>query len=227
VRGSGSRLAVLAEIGAPASSNGSAWGLRRNDLAQLEEVRGRLGGRRVVLVTGDERATATAATALAGVAAAAGTATALVECDVEHPRLAAELGLEQAPGLHEYLRWEATPVEVVQPLALAGPAAGGDPTTLACICAGRPSRDARTLLGLGSFRHMTAKLRDAYELVVLLGPPLEGAGGALGSAAAAADCSLAALAERPGRRAAKANREALTWLGAPPLGAVVVSPDAA
>lgn len=218
-----SRLSVLAEIGAPASSNGRAWGLRRTDLEQLEEVRGRLAPRRVVLVTGDERATATVATALAGVAAAAGTATALVECDVEHPRLAADLGLAPTPGLHEYLRWEATPAAVVQPLALAGSAAGTEPSALACICAGRPTHDPRTLLGLGSFRHMTAKLRDAYELVVLLGPPLEGAGGALGSAAEAADCSLAALAVRPDRRAAKANHEALAWLGAPPLGAVVVS----
>jgi Mrp family chromosome partitioning ATPase len=221
-----SRLTVLAEIGAPASSNGRAWGLRRNDLAQLEEVRGRLAARRVVLVTGDERATATVATALAGVAAAAGTSTALVECDVEHPRLATDLGLAPTPGLHEYLRWEATPAEVVQPLALAGSAAGAEPSTLACICAGRPSHDPRTLLGLGSFRHMTAKLREAYDLVILLGPPLEGAGGALGSAAEAADCSLAALATRPNRRAAKANHEALSWLGAPPLGVVVV-PDAA
>ena len=63
---------------------------------------------------------------------------------------------------------------------------------------------------------MTAKLRDAYELVILLGPPLEGAGGALDSAAAEADCSIAALAERPNRRAAKANHEALAWLQAPP-----------
>jgi Mrp family chromosome partitioning ATPase len=221
-----SRLTVLAEIGAPASSNGRAWGLRRNDLAQLEEVRGRLAARRVVLVTGDERATATVATALAGVAAAAGTATALVECDVEHPRLADDLGLEASPGLHEYLRWEATPTEVVQPLALAGSAAGSEPTTHASKSARRPPNDARTLLGLGSFRHMTAKLRDAYGLVVLLGPPLEGAGGALGNTAEAADCSLAALVTRPNRRAAKANHEALAWLGAPPLGAVVV-PDAA
>ena len=220
-----SRLTVLAEICAPASSNGRAWGLRRNDLAQLEEVRGRLAARRVVLVTGDERATATVATCArhAQARAATGTTTALVECDVEHPRLAAELGLEPTPGLHEYLRWEATPADVVQPLALAGSAAGTEPPTLACICAGRPGHDARTLLGLGSFRHMTAKLRDAYDLVILLGPPLEGAGGALGSCAEAADCSLAALAERPGRRAAKANHEALSWLGAPPLGAVVLS----
>jgi Mrp family chromosome partitioning ATPase len=224
VSGPGSRLPVLAEIGAPEGGEGrSAWGLRRNDLEALGTVCEKLGARRVVLVTGDQRATGTVAVALAGVAAAAGTSTALVECDVERPRLAADLGLRTAPGLHEYLRWEATPADVVQPLALAGSAAGEEAATLACVCAGRPSDAAQALLGLGSFRHMTTKLRDAYEMVVLLGPPLEGAGGALGSAAEASDCSLAALAGRPNRRAARANHEALSWLKTPPLGAVVVN----
>jgi Mrp family chromosome partitioning ATPase len=224
VRGPGSRLPILAEIGAPDPAEGRrAWGLRRGDLEQLGAVREKLGARRVVLVTGDERATGTVAVALAGVAAAAGTATALVECDVEHPRLAADLGLQSAPGLHEYLRWEATAADVVQPLALAGSAAGEEPAALACVCAGRPSTSAQALLGLGSFHHMTTKLREAYGMVVLLGPPLEGAGGALGSAAEASDCSLAALAGRPNRRAARAHHEALSWLKAPPLGAVVVT----
>jgi hypothetical protein len=217
------KLTVLAEIGAPASSNGRAWGLRRNDLEALRGVLGEVGGRRVVLVTGEEATAATLAVALAGVAAAVGTATALVECDVERPRIAADLGLSPTPGLHEYLRWEVKPGEIVQPLTLAGSASSPEAGPLACVCAGRATGDARTLLGLGSFHHMTTKLRDAYELVVLLGPPLEGAGGALSSAAAEADCVLAALAERPTRRAAKANAEALSWLGAVPLGAVVVS----
>jgi Mrp family chromosome partitioning ATPase len=218
-----SRLAVLAQIGAPASSNGRTWGLRRNDLEALEGVRERLNGTRALLVTGEEEATATVAVGLAGVAAAAGVATALVECDVERPRLAEQLGLEPAPGLHEYLRWEATPPDVVQPLVLAGAAAEGAPAPLACVTAGRQSGKARALLDLGSFRHMTAKLREAYELVVLLGPPLEGAGGPLGSAAAGADHALLALTEVPSRRAAKATLEALDWLQARPLGAVVVS----
>jgi Mrp family chromosome partitioning ATPase len=219
----GSKLAVLAEIGGPASSNGRAWGLRRGDLEALDRVREELNGTRSVLVTGEEEATATVAVGLAGVAAAAGVATALVECDVEHPRLADELGLEPTPGLHEYLRWEATPPDVVQPLVLAGSAAEGAPAPLACVTAGRPSDRARALLDLGSFRHMTTKLGEAYELVVLLGPPLEGAGGPLGSAAATADCALVALTEVPSKRAAKATHDAIAWLQARPLGAVVVS----
>jgi Mrp family chromosome partitioning ATPase len=222
-----SKLAVLAEIGAPTSSNGRAWGLRRTDLEALGGVREGLGKRRVVLVTGTETAAPTVAVGLAGVAAAAGVTTVVVECDVEHPRLADDLGLAPEPGLHEYLRWEATPADILQPLALAGSAASGDAAALACVVAGRQSDQARTLLGLGSFRHMTSKLRQAYELVVLLGPPLEGAGGALDTAAAEADCSIAALVTRPNRREAKASHEALAWLQAPPLGAVVVgaSPD--
>lgn len=216
------KLPVLAEIGTPTSSNGRAWGLRRHDLEALGGVRERLDGRRVVLVTGVEEAAPTAAVALAGVAAAAGVATAVVECDIERPRLADDLGLSPEPGLHEYLRWEAKPGDIVQPLALAGSAASTEAAPLACVVAGRPTSKAHTLLGLGSFRHMTAKLRKAYELVILLGPPLEGAGGALDTAAAEADCSIAALAERPNRRAAKANHQALSWLQAPPLGAIVV-----
>jgi len=217
------KLPVLAEIGAPASSNGRAWGLRRADFEALRSVLGEVGERRVVLVTGEEASAPTLAVALAGVGAAAGTATALIECDVEHPRLAADLGLSPTPGLHEYLRWEATPGDIVQPLTLAGSASPPGVRPLACVCAGRPARDARPLLGLGSFHHMATNLRDAYELVVLLGPPLEGAGGALSSAAAEADCVLTALSSHPDRRAAKANADALSWLGASALGAVVVN----
>jgi Mrp family chromosome partitioning ATPase len=219
------KLAVLAEIGAPSSSNGRSWGLRRDDLEALRQVRERLDGRRVVLVTGAEGAASTAAVALAGAAAAAGVATAVVECDIENPRLAEDLGLSPEPGLHEYLRWEAKPADIVQPLALAGSAASTEAAVLACVVAGRPASKAHALLGLGSFRHMTAKLRRAYGLVILLGPPLEGAGGALDTTAAEADCTIAALVERPNRRAAKASHEALNWLQAPPLGAIVVGAE--
>jgi hypothetical protein len=217
------KLPVLAEIGTPASSNGRAWGLRRKDLEALRGVLGHLAGRRAVLVTGEEAPAATLAVALAGVGAAAGTPTALVECDVERPRIAADLGLAPTPGLHEYLRWEVTPRDIVQPLTLAGSAGSAGAGPLACVCAGRPTGDARTLLSLRSFHHMTTKLRDAYGLVVLLGPPLEGPGGSLGSIAAAADCVLAALSEPPSRRAAKADAQALSLLGAAPLGAIVVT----
>jgi Mrp family chromosome partitioning ATPase len=177
-----------------------------------------------VAVPETARAALSVAIGLAGAAVAAGTRTALIECDVEAPRLAAALGLEAVPGLHEYLRWEAAPADVVQSLVPTGAAAEGEEIPpLACVCAGRPSDSSRTLLGLGSFRHMTARLREAYELTILLGPPLEGAGGALDMVAAEADGSIAALPERPPRRAAGAIGEALAWLKTPPLGAIVAT----
>ena len=101
---------------------------------------------------------------------AAGRRTILVECDLARPRLAAHVGLAAAPGLHEYLRWEAEPADVLQPVAARpGPAADGAGDPLVCVCAGRPAAKAETLLGLQSFAHMVEKLRGAYELVLLLG----------------------------------------------------------
>jgi Mrp family chromosome partitioning ATPase len=131
--------------------------------------------------------------ALAGAASAAGRRTVLVECDLARPRLAADLGLEPAPGLHEYLRWEATATEILRPLVLAGPAALAATEALVCVPAGRPAADPATLVGLASFRHALAKLRSAYDLVVLSGPALEVADGALAAIAAEAETMLAAV----------------------------------
>jgi Mrp family chromosome partitioning ATPase len=218
-RGRG-RLPVLAEITAAAATERS-WSLGAADFAGLGAVRERLGERSAVLVTGVDGASATLAVALAGVAAAAGTRTALLECDLARPRLAAELGLAPTPGLHEYLRWEATPPEVLQTAVLAGPASGAAEEPLVCIVAGRGGADPETLLGLQSFGHMAAKLRAAYELLVIAGPGL--GDGSLPALAAEAEGVLAAVPAKPAGRSARALRSALVGLPAPPLGAVVVS----
>ena len=145
-------------------------------------------------------------------AAAAGLATALVECDVERPRLAAELGLAPTPGLHEYLRWEATPAEIAAaagPGRLGGRGRGGAAGLRRRRPAGRAS--AATLLGLRSFRHMTAKLRDAYELVVL----------ARAAAGRARGGSLATPPPRPRRVLAGARPEQRVRPAAPALAAAL------
>src|SRR5262249_11246644 len=147
-----SRLPVLAEISGP-TEGGRAWALRRADLASLGRVLERLGEARVLLVSGTGEAATGASIALAPAATASGRRTALSECDLAQPRLAAQLGLAAEPGLHEYLRWEAQPADVLQPLALAGPAAGNGAVPLACVCAGRPATKAETLLGFESFAH--------------------------------------------------------------------------
>ncbi len=177
------KLPVLAEISGPAAGDVRAWSLRRADLEALAGPRQGLDGHRVALVVGAEAMPG--AVALAAAASAAGRRTALLECDLAGPRLAVELGLAPAPGLHEYLRWEASAAEILQPLVLAGPAAHGVSDPLICVVAGRPAADPATLVELESFRHAMAKLRAAYDLVVLAGPPLAGrpraAGGGRGA----------------------------------------------
>ncbi|MGN6816012.1 MAG: hypothetical protein ACTHK3_08005 [Solirubrobacterales bacterium] len=211
------RLPVLAEISAP-PEGARAWSLRRADYKGLEGVLSRLG-KGVVLVSGEGEATLAAAIALAAASAAAGRRTILVECDLARPRLAAQVGLAAAPGMHEYLRWEAEPADVLQPVMLAGPAAGDAGGPLVCICAGRPASKTETLLGLQSFAHMVEKLRGAYELVVLVAPPVVSEPAACAAAARQADAVLAAL---PGGGGDKALRGAIRRLGIPALGAIAV-----
>jgi Mrp family chromosome partitioning ATPase len=216
------RLPLLARIGGPAEGS-RAWSLRRQDFTSLEKVLPRLAERRVVLVSGEGEAAPIAAIALAAAASSAGRRTVLVECDLGQPRLAAQVGLAAAPGLHEYLRWEAEPQDVLQPVVLGGPAATGLTEPLVCVCAGRPATKAETLLGLQSFGHMVGKLRRAYELVILLGAAVVEEPGPCGAAARQADAVLAGLpAAAASGRGGGALRAAINRLPAPALGAIAV-----
>jgi Mrp family chromosome partitioning ATPase len=224
MRGGRRKLPVLAAISGPAPGETRAWSLRRADLAALAKLQGGLDDHRAVLVAGDEGLAG--AIALAAAASAAGRRTALVECDLARPRVAVELGLSPGPGLHEYLRWEASAPEILQPLVLAGPAARGATDPLVCVVAGRPAADAATLLKLESFRHALAKLRAAYDLVVLLGPPLEVMQGAPEAVAARADAVLAAAtAKGLSGQAGRLLRAQMRRLPAQTLGAIAVGPD--
>lgn len=216
------KLPVLAEISGPVAGAEGAWSLRGQDFERLATVRERLGAHRTVLVTGADEPARVLAAALAGATAAVGRRTALLDCDLAQPRLAADLGLAQTPGLHEYLRWEATPPEILQPLVLAGPASAGAAEPLVCISAGRGASDPRTLLGLQSFRHMATKLSGAYELVILAGPAIEDGEDSLPALAAQADALLLALSGRPSGREARKLRDAVRKLAVDPLGVVVV-----
>jgi Mrp family chromosome partitioning ATPase len=217
------RLPLLAEIAGPAEGT-RAWALRRSDFEALGEVLPRLAEHRVVAVTGEGDAQAIAALALASAAAASGGRTILVDCALAQPRLAQHLGLAPAPGLHEYLRWEAEPADVLQTVMLAGPAAGGLAEPLVCVCAGRPAGDAETLLGLPSFSHMIAKLRTAYEIVLLLAPPVLSQPGACLVVAAQADAVIAGLREGAAKGSeGRALRAAIRRLPPPALGSVAAT----
>jgi Mrp family chromosome partitioning ATPase len=213
------RLPLLAEISGP-PEGARAWSLRRGDFESLEGALARLGGQRVLLVSGRREAAPVAAIALAAAAAAGGRRTILVECDLAQPQLAAYVGLAATPGLHEYLRWEAEPADVLQPVALGGPAAGGSADLLACICGGRPASKTETLLGLQSFAHMVEKLRAAYELVLLSGPPLLDEPGPCLAAARQAEAVVAGM---PASAAdGRAFGKAVKRLPIPALGTIAV-----
>ena len=219
----GRRLPLLGEVGPASGGDDRPWSLRRGDLERLEEIRRKLDGNPAILITGaaPERSRLLA-TALAGASCAAGVRTALLECDLARPRIALDLGLAERPGVHEYLRWEATPEEIMQPLVAAGSAAAtAEP--LVCVAAGRQAPDPTVLLGLESFRHMAARLRGAYERLLVIGPPLADAA-ALAAVAAQADAVLVAVGpESSSRRARRSLRSDLRGLPAPALGAVAVA----
>lgn len=165
-------MRVLAEIPARTSPDLRAGSLRRCDLEAFERVLGDLDGARCVLVGETERAAPPAALGLATAAAAAGTRTALLECDLVEPRVADALGLASAPGLHEHLRGEAPAERILKPVVLAGPGSGRATEPLVCVVAGRPAADAAGLLAAPALAGAIAGLRAAYELLVLAGPPL-------------------------------------------------------
>lgn len=217
-------LPMLAEIDGPAEG-ARAWALQREDFANLEQALPRLAEQRVVLVSGEGEAALVAAIGLATAATSSGRRTILVECDLAQPRLAAQIGLAAEPGLHDYLRWEAEPQDVIQPVVLGGPAATGSTEPLVCVCGGRPATKAETLLGLQSFAHMVAKLRGAYELTVLVGASAVEDPGSCAAAARQADAVLAGLpASAATGREGRAVRAAIGRLPVPVLGAIAVGP---
>lgn len=183
-------MRVLAEIPPPPSPRLRAGTLRRRDQEAFGRVLERLRGARTVLALGSAKRDV--AIGLAAAAAARGTDTALVECDLAEPALAESLGLATAPGLHEHLRGEADAASVLKPAVLAGPGSASASGPLVCVVAGRPSPDGWALLASSAFRAAIDGLRSAYGLVVLEGPSLRD-GYAVRAVLPLADSTIACL----------------------------------
>ena len=146
--------------------------LRRGDLEAFGGLLEELGGARTVLLTGVSEVRREASAGLAAAAAASGTRTALLECDLLEPGLADSLGLSNAPGLREFLRGTVAAEDILKPVVLAGPGSAEATEPLVCVVAGRPSAEGPRLLASEAFARALAGLRAAYELVVVAGPPL-------------------------------------------------------
>ena len=164
-------MKVLAEIPARSSPDLRAGTLRRCDLEAFGGLLEKLRGTRVVLITGAGSSRRQAAVGLATAAVAAGTRTALLECDLVEPGLADALGLANAPGLHEFLRGKVGQEEILAPVVLAGPGSAKATEPLVCVVAGRPSAEGPLLFASDVFTQALAGLRAAYDLVVIDGPP--------------------------------------------------------
>jgi Mrp family chromosome partitioning ATPase len=160
---------VLARVPAPAGSSPRLGALGRAELNACAGLANALAGSRVVLATGPARSAV--ALGLAAAATAEGRRVALLECDLASPALAGLLGLSATPGLSEYLRGEVEAPLILQSLVLAGPAAGWATEPLACIVAGATEPEPAALLDSDRCIHATGKLRRAYDLLVIDGPP--------------------------------------------------------
>lgn len=184
-------MRVLAEIPARSSTDLRPGTLRRSELDAYGGLLRELAGARAVLIAGEGAAGQAGAVGLAAAAAATGTRTALLECELTAPSLAEALGLASAPGLHEYLRGSAESERILKPVVLAGPGSAAATEPLVCVVGGRPAADAATLLDSDRFRHTLASLRDAYELLVVVAPAPEPDPGSLVAVAAEVDAILA------------------------------------
>jgi Mrp family chromosome partitioning ATPase len=163
---------VLAEIPVRSSSGLRTGTLRRSDLEAYGGLLEELRGARAVLMTGAGPGRREVSAGLAATAAAAGTRTVLLECDLVEPGLADALGLAGAPGLHEYLRGTVEAASILKPVVLAGPGSAAATEPLVCVVAGRPSAEGPRLFASDLFIRALEGLRAAYDLVVIDGPPL-------------------------------------------------------
>jgi len=200
-------LPLLAEVPAPAPDGSRPWALRRTELSAYASLAAELEGSDTVLTTGPDRPIV--ALGLAAAMTVAGSRVALLDCDLASPTVAEALGLPSTPGLGEYLVGEAEPPEILQPLVATGPASGGAGAPLTCIGAGRPNDSPAALLGSERCRHAIGMLRQAYDRLVVSGPPL--GGGGHDSVAALATLSDATLL--CGRRAEMPKRPPPTLTG--------------
>jgi Mrp family chromosome partitioning ATPase len=161
---------VLAEVERSDRASSRPGALGRAELQAYAELAGKLTKTGSVFVTGPAKGQV--ALGLAAAATAEGRRVVLLECDLAGPALAERLGLAHGPGLHDYLLEEADAGEILQPLVLAGPAAGRATEPLTCIVAGEPEPKPVALLDSERCDHAIERLRRAYDLLLIDGPPL-------------------------------------------------------
>jgi capsular exopolysaccharide synthesis family protein len=177
------------------------------------------GAPRTLLVTSSragEGKTTTAA-ALASSFARLGTRVLLVDGDLRNPSLHRLMSLKNATGLSRYLAGAATLKEVVQ--------ATGEPCLSLVTCGPLPPNPSELLAG-PSLASFLREASDAFDLVIIDGPPIVGLSDALSLAAAVVGTLFVVEAVKVRRAAAREAIHRLESVDARIVGAVLCKFDA-
>jgi capsular polysaccharide biosynthesis protein/MinD-like ATPase involved in chromosome partitioning or flagellar assembly len=113
-------------------------------------------------------------------AASSGLSTLLIEADVHRPVHAKRLGLNQGPGLADYLKGGISPGEILQTFRFVDPSLhksngstpNGNASTLTVITAGNTASFLGAELGSRKFADIIAEVTKVYDLVVIDSAPL-------------------------------------------------------
>jgi Mrp family chromosome partitioning ATPase/capsular polysaccharide biosynthesis protein len=191
---------------------------------------------RTVVVTSavPEEGKSTVAACLAMANAGAGKRTLLVEADLRRRVLAERFGIEEAPGLSDYLAGRNAPSEILQSISVPGATAeqgidvpwgegdnGAAPQSLVCITAGSAPPRPADVLSSERFAGFLQQVGKVYERVIIDCPPLLPVADTL-EIAPRVDCMLMCVRlNRTTRDQAVAAKEALDRLPPRPVGIVL------
>jgi succinoglycan biosynthesis transport protein ExoP len=233
------RTKALGHTGAPAESSNGIGPLEDADLESFRILRqniaylGTAAERRTVLVTSAvaEEGKSTVAACLAVATAEAGKRTLLVECDMRRPVLAKRFGINESPGLSDFLTGNAEPNTILQPIggiverlngsgAALGPAQPWS-SNLVCITAGRTVPRPAELLASSGFRSFLAEVAEVYDAVILDTPPLLPVADTLAIVPDVSAVIMCVRLERTTRDQAHAAQSALDRLPERPIGLVI------
>jgi Mrp family chromosome partitioning ATPase/capsular polysaccharide biosynthesis protein len=212
--------------------DGEAFRMLRENLRYLAIDR----DLRTIVVTSaiPEEGKSSVAACLAMANAAAGKRTLLVECDLRRRVLADRFGIDEAPGLSDYLAGRNAPADVLQRVSVPGATVehgidvawaeaenGSEPQSLVCITAGSAPPRPADVLSSGRFAAFLEQVAKVYERVIIDSPPLLPVADTL-EIVPQADCVLMCVRlNRTTRDQARAAKESLDHLPDRPVGLVI------
>jgi capsular exopolysaccharide synthesis family protein len=174
---------------------------------------GTMDGVKTIVVTGAERGDGKTSTTanLAVTLAQSGKRVVAISCDLRKPRLHAFFGLQNAPGLAEFLAGRASLGEVAR---------RAEPRSLRVIATGTIPSDPAELLGSEAMISLLRDLREVADFVLLDTPPVLAVSDALILAGIADGVVVVADAGSTTRPALALTRQQLDQVGSRIVGGI-------